>query len=619
MRYILTLALLTISGVVLAQVDRWQQRVDYKMEIDMNVKTNQFKGTQQLVYTNNSPDTLYKVFYHLYFNAFQPGSMMDVRSRTIEDPDRRVKDRILYLKENEIGYHKIKSFTQDNEALSYQVDGTVVTVRLVKPILPNAQTTFDMIFESQVPLQIRRNGRDNKEGIRYSMAQWFPKIAEYDQSGWQAHDYVGREFHSPWGDYDVTININSEYTVAATGLLQNAEEIGKGYADVTPKGKKASYHFIAKNVHDFVWAADPDYTHDIVHIREGLDFHFFYQPDTLSENWKQLGEYMKKAVPFIEEHCGSYPYPVYAVIQGGDGGMEYPMATLVTGHRSVKSLVGVTIHEYLHSWYQSVLATNESYLYWMDEGFNSYYDEWATSYTLDEDYESHQTLERSMKYYEYIHNMGIEEPLTTHADHFETNKAYGMAAYRKGSLVLQNLEYIMGTSTFDRAMLRYYDQWKFKHPNATDFELMMEKESDMELSWFFDYWIATTKTIDYGIKNVVEQNGKTHLQMERVGLIPMPLDIRVVLKNGEQLDYYIPLGMMRGGKPLESTTISMSTWKWVNPYYSFDIDQPIDQIESIEIDPSGRMTDMNRTNNKYPNTKGEVEIQGKPIKMGNMD
>src|SRR6185436_2290863 len=208
---------------------RWQQRVEYTMNVHLDVTTHKVTGTQKLVYYNNSKDTLNKVYYHLYFNAFQPGSMMDVRSRNYPDPDPRVKDRIFYLKENEIGYQHIESLKQDGKDVGYLVNGTILEVTLAKPVLPNTKTVFDMKFDSQVPIQIRRSGHDNKEGIAYSMTQWYPKMAEYDYRGWHAYPYVAREFHGVWGDFDVKITIDPTFVVAGSGKLQDPDKIGFGY------------------------------------------------------------------------------------------------------------------------------------------------------------------------------------------------------------------------------------------------------------------------------------------------------------------------------------------------------------------------------------------------------
>src|SRR6056297_2516664 len=198
--FILLISFLFISSGHAQDGEYWQQRAEYEMDINVDAENHRFTGSQKLTYQNNSPDTLKRVFYHLYFNAFQPKSMMDVRSRTIQDPDRRVRDRIYQLPEDEIGYHKINSLTQDGKAVEYKVDGTILEVTLNKPILPGKKTVFQMEFNSQVPRQIRRSGWANAEGVEFSMSQWYPKMSEYDDDGWHPNPYIGREFYGVWGD-----------------------------------------------------------------------------------------------------------------------------------------------------------------------------------------------------------------------------------------------------------------------------------------------------------------------------------------------------------------------------------------------------------------------------------
>lgn len=580
----------------------WQQRVEYKMDIDFNVDNNQFSGIQTLKYYNNSPDTLYQVFYHLYFNAFQPESMMDKRSRTIEDPDGRVMDRIVKLDDSEIGFHKVQSLNQDGTNLNYKIEGTVLEVELAKPILPGTSTTFTMNFESQVPLQIRRSGRDNKEGIEYSMAQWYPKMAEYDRRGWHGHPYVAREFYAPWGDFEVTISIDKEYVIAATGTLQNPNEIGYGYEDegvkVKRKGKKLAWNFKAEKVHDFVWTADPDYTHTTAMVPGGPELHFFYQEGEKTEAWKDLPELAVKAFDYIEKNFGEYPYSHYSVIQGGDGGMEYPMATLVTGERNIQSLAGVTVHEALHSWYQGLLATNESYYAWMDEGFTTY----ATAETMAQLFEgSDRTQARNFQVYNYLTTTGKEEPLSTHSDHFETNTAYSLGSYYKGAIALAQMNYLIGKDATARALKKYYYQWRFKHPDAIDWIRVFEKESNLELDWYLDYWVNTTHTIDYAIDTVVEDNGKTNVTLQRIGKIPMPMDVYVTFSDGSKKIYYAPLSIMRGEKENDTDLdrIVLPDWPWTHPSYQFTIDSPMSDITSIVIDESGYMADVNKGNNSW--------------------
>ncbi|MGB3850703.1 MAG: M1 family metallopeptidase [Tunicatimonas sp.] len=594
-----------------AQSGYWQQAVDYQMEVAMDVDADRFTGKQVLTYQNNSPDTLTRVFYHLYFNAFQPGSMMDARSRTISDPDRRVGDRIVGLQENEIGYQRVISLTQDSAPLQPTTEETILVVPLAKPVLPGQSTTLAMEFKAQVPEQIRRSGRDNAEGIRYSMAQWYPKLAEYDEDGWHPNPYIGREFYGVWGSYDVKIAIPANYVVAATGVLQNPQEVGHGYADQPrpakrKKGASLTYHFRADSVHDFVWAADPDYVHTTAQVLDGPLLHFFYQPDTLVQQWERLPELTVKAFQYMSKHFGEYPYPSYSVIQGGDGGMEYPMATLITGHRPFPSLVGVTVHELIHSWYQGVLGTNESRYPWMDEGFTTYATNRTMNFLFNPDSAlSDQSANPQADTYDSYFALaasGLEEPMTTHADHYATNRAYGSASYSKGAVFLNQLSYIVGQQAFERGMRRYYNTWKFKHPDAHDFLRVMERESGLVLDWYLEYFVNSTRSVDYGIASVADSAQQTTVTLKRIGPMPMPLDVRVTYQDGHQELFYIPLRMMRGEKEneVDLSRTALADWPWTNPTYRMAIPRSPEDIKRIVIDPSMRLADVDRANNRYP-------------------
>jgi hypothetical protein len=607
MKYFILILLLTIS--VLSPISAqgyWQQHVNYYMEIDMDVNTHQFKGHQLLDYTNNSPDTLLRVFYHLYFNAFQPGSMMDVRSRTITDPDDRIMDRISKLGPDEIGYLKVSTLEQDGIPLSFNIAGTILEVELAKPLLPNATVRFDMQFQGQVPVQIRRSGRDNAEGVAYSMSQWYPKISEYDYRGWHANPYVGREFYGVWGDFEVKLHIDKDYTVAASGYLQNPTEVGHGYSDKKQKSKKGklTWHFKAPNVHDFMWAADTDYKHVTTQVPGGPTLHFFYLPDSATTHWEVLPEYTIKAFTYMSEHFGKYPYQKYSVIQGGDGGMEYPMATLITGKRSLRSLVGVTAHELIHSWYQSVLGTNESLFAWMDEGFTTFASAEVMDYLFQEKTLPHPQIDHFNSYFNLVKD-GKEEPLSTHADHFNFNQTYSTAAYNKGSVFLRQLNYIIGEEYFGSGMLRYFNEWKFKHPESNDFKRIMEKESGLELDWYFEYWINSTKTIDYGIKSIEGNKDSTLISLERLGDMIMPIDLKVGFKDGSWELINIPLRIMWGHKPRVPHMKLAEAWPWTNPVYYLVLPIPMDQIESLEIDPLRQMADIDPDNNLFQRNGGK--------------
>ena len=608
----IVLSVFFISESLLAQPDRWQQKIKYQISVNMNVDSNRFNGKEKIDYWNNSPDTLDRIFFHLYWNAFQPGSMMDVRSQElgktllgtnkkgdpVYDWDERVKDRISKLQPNEIGFQNVKSITINGVSQKIIPHETILEVALSKPILPHTKIAMDVVFEAQVPVQIRRSGRDNKEGVRYSMSQWYPKVVEYDYQGWNANPYIAREFYGVWGDYDVNITIDKNYLVAASGTIQNPNEVGFGYqADnvkiKAPTGKTITWNFSAQNVHDFVWAADTSYVMQKRQIKNGpLIYVIYKQVDSMEKTWTAVADTAVAAYPFMAKTFGAYPYKNYSFIQGGDGGMEYPMATLIKN-----ASIGTAIHEWMHSWYQGMLGTNESLFAWMDEGFTTYAElrtsAWLkkdTGFAYKEAYNSYFKLAKS----------GREEPMTTHSDHFNTNNAYSAASYSKGAVFLAQLGYIVGDSVLDKILLEYYNTWRFKHPNANDFIRVAEKVSGMELDWYKEYWVYTTKTIDYALGDITDNARKASILLKRIGLMPMPVDVLVTYKDGTKEMHYIPLNMMYGNKPAENSTprVIHDEWKWVNPEYNLTISKPVGDIKEIEIDPSMRLADISRTNNK---------------------
>ncbi|MBC73075.1 MAG: peptidase M1 [Muricauda sp.] len=592
-----------------AQSSDWQQHVDYTMDVQMDVKTYQYTGTQKLIYTNNSPDELSRVFYHLYYNAFQPGSEMDIRLQNIKDPDKRMmvdgKSRIASLSESEMGYLHAESLTQDGQPVSFTEEGTILVVDLAKPIPSGGKTTLEMSFKGQVPLQIRRSGRNSSEGVALSMSQWYPKLSEYDFEGWHPNPYIAREFHGVWGDFDVKITLDKDYTVGGSGYLQNPDEIGHGYetpgTKVKTKGKTLTWHFKAPKVHDFMWAADPEYIHDIYEMEDGPTLHFFYKDNPeFNENWKNLQPKTAEAMKFFSNNVGKYPYKQYSVVQGGDGGMEYAMSTLITGEREFGSLVGVMVHEMAHSWFQHVLATNESEHEWMDEGFTSFISSLCMNQIMEQNKQN--PFEGSYRGYYALVNSGLEMPQSTHADRYTTNFAYGVSAYSKGSIFLSQLGYVIGQDKLMETIQKYFEDFKFKHPVPNDIKRTAEKVSGMELNWYLTDWTQTTNTIDYGIKSVDADGENTKVTMERIGEMPMPLDILVVGKDGTQKTYYVPLRMMYGEKenpyPNLDRTV-LEDWPWAYPTYEFTLDMPLENVQAIMIDPSQLMADVDGENNVY--------------------
>ncbi|MBL7739574.1 MAG: M1 family metallopeptidase [Chitinophagaceae bacterium] len=589
----------------------WQQRIKYVMDVHLEVQTNKISGKQTISYTNNSSDTLNRIFIHLYWNAFKPNSLMDASSQSTEglvvgrtggreltDFDRRFKKKITDLKPDEQGGCRVLKFIYNGKLQKTKEHETILEVLLDKSILPGATAVFNTEFECQVPLLSRRSGRDNPEGIRYSMGQWYPKIAEYDRQGWHADQYIRGEFYGVWGDYHVNLTLDKNYKVGATGELQNATEIGWGYdKEGTPlkniPGNTRTWKFTAKNVHDFVWSADPDYNHITRKIPGGPLVHFIYKNDPNTEkSWQATADSCVMIYPYIAKTFGPYPYPVYSFLHGGGGGTEYPMATLVRTHSFTTA-----VHEWCHSWYQMMMATDESQYGWLDEGFTSYAEDRVLCWLRNTNF-----FEEGSEYRSYFNlaKSPFDEPMSTPANFFNTNYAYNNNAYNKGYVFIKQLGYIVGEKTLDKILLDYYRTWRFKHPGPDDFIRVAEKASNMQLLWYKQYMVNTTKTIDFRIDSLWEESGKTNIRIRRIGQMPMPVDMQITFKDGSKELHYIPLDLMFGEKPAEDSTGRKvySAWKWTHDTYTIESGRRLGDISIAEIDPTFRLADIERKNNR---------------------
>lgn len=613
MKRMFFICFLLIGLISNSQINKYyQQQADYKMNIDVDVKNYQYKGHQQITYTNNSEDTLSVFYFHLYWNAFQPNSMMDQKLQELnKTADKRMitsegKSRISSLKSNEIGYQKIKYLKQEGIPVTFTVEETILKVQLNKPILPHTTTHFEMEWTSQIPPVIRRAGRNNSEGIDLTMTQWYPKVVEYDYEGWHTFDYIAREFQGVFGNYDVTIAIDKNYIIGASGVLQNPKDV-KGYlADAQPvvKKNKTFWHFKAENIHDFAWAADPDYTVDSISIKNGPLVYLIYQKSKQTNYWEESKPYIKEYFSLMKENFGAYPYPTYSFIQGGDGGMEYGMCTMIMGNaKSLEGLADLMFHEASHSWFQHILASNESMRAWMDEGFTSYAEHLMMAEIFPDYVKNYPNPHyNSVEFYTEFIKTRQEEVMGIFSDHFLTNNGYSVAAYIKGELFLVQLEYIVGRQTFFKIMKNYFETWKFKHPTDRDFIHIAQKISGMDLKWYWNYMTYTTRTIDYAIKSVEKEGKTTKVTLENLGNFPMPIDVNVTYTDGSKQIYNIPLNMMHNYKKQESDVNqkNLPYWKWTQKEYEFSLNVSSEKIKSIEIDATYRMADINRENNIYP-------------------
>ena len=614
-------SILAICGLALAlsaqaQDNHWQQQADYQMNVTMNVKNFQYKGVQKVTYINNSPDTLSTVFFHLYFNAFQPNSEMDANLQTLPDPDGRMatnigtpqrpiyESRIAKLNPNEIGYLRVKKLTQDGVPATISHESTILKVTLPTPILPHSRTVLGLDFEGQVPVMIRRAGRNSPDGVALSMAQWYPKMVAYDHKGWHTTEYLGREFYGVWGNFDVKITLDKTYLVGASGVLQNPNEIGFGYEDKgvkvpTTKAATKTWHFIAERVHDFTWAADPQYVHDKHQLADGKTIHFIYKK--YKDTWKQIQEPMLKVFDYYNQLIGKYPWPQYSFIQGGDGGMEYAMCTLMVGNEKYERLVGTAAHELAHAWFQHLLATDEAAYPWMDEGFTSYI-EYLAEHQILKTKKTANPFDSAYRGYFGLVKSGFQEPTITHSDRFATNYAYSVTAYYKGLLFLTQLDYLMGNEALQKTLKRYYNEYAFKNPTPNDFIRIAEKVSGMQLQWFLNEFMETDHTADYAISKVEGKGSKTEVTLKRVGRLPLSIDLWVTDKAGNIRYVYVPLRMTYAEKPniypAYPRTV-LPAWGWGNPTYTFTLDMPLEDIKSIALDPENKSVDTDKENNSF--------------------
>ncbi|MNU12493.1 hypothetical protein D3C71_05170 [compost metagenome] len=585
----------------------YQQAAQYKMDIDVNAEQFTYQGTQTLKYRNNSPDELNVVYFHLYWNAFKPNSMMDQRvaSQGKNGDSRLQKDgisRLASIPKNEEGAQNIHWIKQNGKELKFEIQETVMKVYLDKPIKAHSKTTFTMEWDAVIPQQIRRAGRNNKEGVDMTMTQWYPKIAEYDYDGWATFDYVGREFHAPFADFDVTIKINKDYVVGAGGTLLNPKEV-KGYdasAQIKADQNKATWKWTAKNMLDFAWAADKGYSVESFDVPQGPKVYFVYLKNDKTKAWGEAKPYVTKYFQIMNSKFGKYAYPSYAFIQGGDGGMEYGMCTMILGEaKNIEDLMGLMAHEGSHSWYQQMLATNEPVRPWMDEGFTSY----AESYVMHQlfppkDNRPNAFVEKIDAYRKFLKKQ-IEEPAVWLGDHHDNGTAYSYASYVKGELYLVQLGYIVGEENLSKIMTEYFKEWSMKHPTDRDFLHIAQKVSGMDLKWFHHYWINTTKTIDYGITDVQYGNTSTTITLVNNSQVPMPIDFSVITADNKMVNYQIPLNMTHTWKTKDAfgEFTTLKYWPWTQKEYTLTIPYNKSQLRVLGIDFSHRLADVNPEDN----------------------
>lgn len=609
------------ATAIVSTCHAWQQRVDYIMTVKLDPAARTITGSERIDYRNNSNEALGQVFAHLYWNAFQPGSMMEAQLRRMGETGQA--NRIANLSLNDQGHVTIDSVIVNGHAAPFTILGTILHVTLATPITQGSNADIIIAFSSHVPALVRRAGYMSTDSVEFSMAQWYPEICSYDDFGWHPDEYLGREFSGEFGSYQVNIVTPYDYCVAATGQNMNPMSSGCGYnvhvdttilfpaardsnvrdahGNILDSQRTRGWQFHADNVHDFAWAADREFVHQIV-IDKFRTIHVFYKRKFL-QGWKDIGTQAVKALQYFSDRYGTYAYNSVSVIQAGDGGMEYPQCVFLNGIPSR----GTLVHELAHQWFYGIIGNNESAEAWLDEGFTTF----VTTRALRDLY-TDQKITRSWlgrmllpvsnprqdEYRPYMRMAmsGHEEPVMQHSDAFTETDGY-REVYYKTHAILNMLEYVVGDSVFARIMRAYCLKYRLARPTTEGFIRICRDVSGMELDWFFDEWLRTTKTCDYALDDYSSVRSDagfaSSISLHRSGDAVMPVDVELTYANGDRQLVTVPNGWYAKS---ERGNIVLPQWGPPDPDYRAQFTTP-SPITSAVIDPTMRLQDVNRLNN----------------------
>lgn len=609
----------------------WQQDIDYKIKAYLDEKNEVISGIESIKYTNNSPDTLYHLFFNLYQNAFIENSYLT----NLQEAN---GSKIQYGKWEKANLgNEIKSLKINGNELKREIDGSIMKVWLAQPMLPNTEIVIELQFNtyySKGGATRRRMKSFVQKGQRhFNGAHWYPRLAVYDRKfKWCTDQHLNREFYGDFGNYEVELNFPANFVVEATGEIQNENDVmpkelrnkldlsnywkNKWDSDITfeqkiQKGARKTWKYKARNVHDFAWIAGPLYRihesiiNNVKVVAMVLEHH--------ASGWKNATEFTHKVIHTYSRDFGKYAYPKMIVADCEDG-MEYPMLTMDGG--SDPGYRKLLAHEVGHNWFYGMVNNNETYRAMLDEGFTQFLTVWAmeridgkyvvqskpTNKYLNKHFEEVEAREANV-YLGYmrdaVHN---EDPtLNTHSDGF--NGALGQGGgyghvYSKTATMLFNLQYVLGDSLFSGAMKHYFNQWSFCHPYIEDFRQSIIDYTKRDLNWFFDQWIETSKHIDYKFVGLdkLDSGNLYELKLKRKGEMQMPIDLTITGKSGKKYNFYIP------NTWFEKETGATRLPRWIGwdsklkTDYSAKIELP-ETVQKVEIDTTRRLADIRPLNN----------------------
>ncbi len=610
----------------------WQQDVHYKMNASLDDKTDIIDATGELTYYNNSPDVLPFVYFHLYNNAQTKGSYLEDLYKNNDIP-------VKFGKYQEKGLGTVvSSLTVNGAELKTELDNTILKVYLPTPLKSGESITFKMSFKTYFDNGSIRNRMKmfNAFGYKhYDVVHWYPRISVYDRkAGWDTDQHMDHEFYGDYGTFDVAFSFPNHYVLDATGILLNKNEVMpedlrakldiKNFAKkpwnekpsvvTEPNGTTKIWMFHAENVHDFALTADPTYRIGETEWNGIKCVALVQEPHAIG--WLNASDYTAKIIKTNSEDIGMYAYQKMVVADAQDG-MEYPMLTLCGGFDP--NYRDLFVHEISHNWFFGMVGSNETYRPSLDEGFTQFITNWTyeridgkerIGYVPKSNYVKRFTepdyVRNSEVYNGYMNSAtkDVETFMNLHGDMYNGAIRHGggySQVYMKTATMLYNLQYTLGDSLFKASISNYFNQWKFAHPHVEDFRNSVIQYTHVDLNWFFDEWMETSKTIDYAVKSVKKGKGEDvyKVTFERKGM-QMPIDFAIVGNNDSVYYYHIPNTWFV--KQTKSKVLPRWIgWDNVQKTYTAEVTIP-GGIANVIIDPSTRLADVNMLNNnqKFP-------------------
>jgi hypothetical protein len=578
----------------------WQQRADYRIQATLDVEQGELSGSEIIRYSNNSPSALSYLWLHLEQNMCAPGS---VTNQLNQPPLVFLGSTFDFSCKGFAGGITLSRVRAGGQEVRYSIAGTTMQIHLLTPLAPGASLEIDIAWRFTVPPY--GGGRMGRDGSLFEIAQWYPRLAVYDDvRGWNHEPYIGAgEFYLEYGSFDVALTLPSGYIVAATGQLKNPAEVLTGTqqerlalagrsdtaiaiirgdeagvpAKTRPGGAALlTWHFTADSVRDFAFAAAPNFRWDASAYQRTL-VHTYYRPSATL--WTEANRMVREAVKYYSEQWYPYPYSHISSIEGPIEGMEYPMMTFDPSGPTRQDLHWVLAHELGHQWAPMIVGSNERLYPWMDEGFNTFIDlANAAQYFAGTPYGD--SIEwNSLRIYPEHAIPGQEQPLIARPAEV---KDLFWVGYQKPALMMQQLRYeVLGKERFDFAFRQYLSAWAFKHPTPADFFRLMRDASGMDLDWFWRGWVLTTARLDQAVDSVRASGGTSRVYLSNRGSMVMPVELRITRAGGSTETIRLPVEMWNQG-----------------PHFVHTVGGG--RVTRVEVDPREAMPDTRRSNNHWP-------------------